>query len=430
MYRINNPVADWHSWRQADTASVTREYVNKGINLFYPTYHDLSNIPSGKDNLSGWRMVEFPIVNAFTAGIILLGNLQQQEVLVGRLVSVFFSIMALLGIYYVGKELSGKKVGFMAATLFAVLPFSIYYSRVILPEPALLAFISLSLCCFAHWTRFGKNISLFFSLIFFSLALLLKPFALLYAPMFLGFVLVKKGYDLRSFGKLMWFFAISAVPLVLWRSWIKQFPEGIPASDWLYNQNNIRFTGAFFHWIFEVRIATLMLGIGGAVFAVMGFLKKGKDWLVYMLGLVGVVGYVFIIAGGNVQHDYYQVILLPFLVLLMARGIVFFFDLTPKYIARNVAWPVTAGLLFFSIFVSWYYVRGYFNVNRWELVEAGKAIDAIVPKDAKIIAPYMGDTAFLFQTKRSGWPIGFDIENKISQGAEYYVSVNYDDEAN
>ena len=93
--------------------SIADNFIKNGINMLYPTYDDISSIQSGIDNPKGLRMVEFPIVNAFTAGIILLGNLQQQEVLVGRLVSVFFSIMALLGIYYVGKELSGKKVGFI-----------------------------------------------------------------------------------------------------------------------------------------------------------------------------------------------------------------------------------------------------------------------------------------------------------------------------
>jgi hypothetical protein len=41
--------------------------------------------------------------------------------------------------------------------------------------------------------------------------------------------------------------------------------------------------------------------------------------------------------------------------------------------------------------------------------------------DAKVIAPYMGDTAFLFQTNRTGWPIGFEIDKKIAEGAQYYV---------
>lgn len=63
LYKINNPVADWHSFRQADTASVTRNFVNEGINLMMPRYDDLSNIQSGKDNPQGWRMVEFPVYN-------------------------------------------------------------------------------------------------------------------------------------------------------------------------------------------------------------------------------------------------------------------------------------------------------------------------------------------------------------------------------
>ena len=26
LYKITSPIADWHSWRQADTASVTRNF--------------------------------------------------------------------------------------------------------------------------------------------------------------------------------------------------------------------------------------------------------------------------------------------------------------------------------------------------------------------------------------------------------------------
>ena len=64
LYKIGNPVADWHSWRQADTAAVSRNYINSGINFLYPTFDDVSSIQSGKDNPTGIRMVEFPIYNA------------------------------------------------------------------------------------------------------------------------------------------------------------------------------------------------------------------------------------------------------------------------------------------------------------------------------------------------------------------------------
>lgn len=174
----------------------------------------------------------------------------------------------------------------------------------------------------------------------------------------------------------------------------------------------------------------MILGIGGLVFAVLGLMKKGRDWVVYALGAFGMFAYLSIIAGGNVQHDYYQVFLLPFLVLTMARGVEFFIELTPKFISPLALLPTIGGLVGFSLFVSWYNIRGYYNINHPELMMAGEAVDRLLPKDAKIIAPYMGDTAFLFQTRRTGWPIGFSIDEKIKLGAQYYVTVNYDDEAN
>ena len=61
MYRISEPIADWHSWRQADTAAVARNFIRFGIDPLHPRFDDLSNIPSGKDNPKGWRMLEFPL---------------------------------------------------------------------------------------------------------------------------------------------------------------------------------------------------------------------------------------------------------------------------------------------------------------------------------------------------------------------------------
>ena len=67
LYRLTEPLADWHSWRQADTAAVGRHFVNYGIDLSHPKYDDLSSIPSGKENPEGYRMVEFPILGGLQA---------------------------------------------------------------------------------------------------------------------------------------------------------------------------------------------------------------------------------------------------------------------------------------------------------------------------------------------------------------------------
>jgi hypothetical protein len=64
LYKINNPVADWHSWRQADTASVSRNFISRGIDVFSPRYHDISTVQTGIFNPEGYRLVE-PDFNIF-----------------------------------------------------------------------------------------------------------------------------------------------------------------------------------------------------------------------------------------------------------------------------------------------------------------------------------------------------------------------------
>jgi len=67
MYNVGTPLADLHSWRQADTAAVARNFSRHGINLLKPQYDDVSSIQSGLENPEGLRMVEFPIYNAIIA---------------------------------------------------------------------------------------------------------------------------------------------------------------------------------------------------------------------------------------------------------------------------------------------------------------------------------------------------------------------------
>ena len=143
--------------------------------------------------------------------------------------------------------------------------------------------------------------------------------------------------------------------------------------------------------------------------------------------LLGAIIYLSVIATGNVQHDYYQIQIIPALVMVLGIGVDYAISLR-----RGVGKIFTLAIVMISILLStalgWYEVRGYFNINNPAIVMAGNRIDALTPQAAKIIAPYMGDTAFLFQTNRTGWPIGGNIEDKIKAGASYYVTTTRDSE--
>lgn len=491
LYRINYPLADWHSFRQADTASVTREYVKHGIDLLHPRYHDLSNIQSGErtgglDNVEGWRMVEFPFINGMIATFLRVFP-SLSLVVTSRFFSIVFSLGTLISLYYLIKVLSSTKVALISSFIFALLPYSIFYSRVILPEPFMLFFSTFSILSFTYWTKQKGDIWLIGSAVSLALALLLKPFVAFLAPVYAVICLQHLLHitsNKRStknllflFIKLLVFVAVSLIPLLLWRNWIEQFPSGIPASDWLFNSNQIRFRPAWFRWLLYERIVKLMLGYVGISFLFIGLIpfnlfdvrsqkskvkntsKKLKTLFRYLLldtyylilisWWFGILLYFSVIATGNVQHDYYQVLTIPILCWTIGLGIynsyfyivkwtknfqftIFNFQKDSQTTIQNselLASLLVGILVVCSLFFSWQQLKGYFNVNNWEYIEAGQAVDRLTPPNAKVIAPAFGDTVFLFQTNRTGWPIGFDIEQKINNGAEYYVTTSYDDEA-
>ncbi len=432
LYKINNPVLDWHSFRQADTASVTREYVKHGINLLVPRYHDLSNIQSGQLNLEGYRMVEFPFINALIAWLVLTIPGLSIDV-TSRIVSVIFSLGTIGALFYVVKKYSGSKVAYFSALMMAVLPFSVYYSRVILPEPVMLFFLVFSVLSYLNWTKqrhWGWYVSSLFS---FALALLLKPFVVFFTPILLAITWAEYGFNFKKGWPVLPLIMISGLPLLWWRSWIQQFPSGIPATKQLLNDfdgHPMRFRPAWFRVLGYERLIKLICGVVLFIFFPFSILKlQKKEIVIYGTWWLGVLAYFSVFAAGSVRHDYYQVIMIPIVAVTIARGIVIAEQYLQKYLPNQLPVVVLAGIVITGLLISGYQVKGFYQINHDEYLEAGAAVDRLLPPDAKIIAQANGDTLFLYQTNRTGWPIGFSIDEKIQDGAEYYVTTAMDDEA-
>ncbi len=443
LYKINTPLADWHSWRQADTSSVTRNYVKHGVNLLYPTFDDLSKVASGKNNPNGFRFVEFPLYNfaaVFIDKIFVGYNLEVSQ----RLTSIFATLGSIIFLFLLVRKYLGRKEAVLSAILFSILPYNIFFTRVILPEP-FLVFTSLGMMyCFdklieasskfkVQSSKFREIIKLIFtllvSLLFTVSAILVKPFAaFLFLPMTYSWV-KKFGFSFKSVIGLLGYLIIGLLPFIWWRFWISHFPEGIPASSWLLNGDGIRFKGAFFYWIFADRLGRLILGYWGLPLFVLGIIAKiyPKRWFFYWWG-IAILLYVTVFATGNVRHDYYQTFTIPIIVIFMAKGIVALVDYLKTQTWRITSYILVLIILIFTIMFGWYNVRDYYNINHPEIVEAGRAVERKTKDNVLVIAPYNGDTAFLYQTRRAGWPIMQEpVDKMISMGADYFVSVNFDD---
>ncbi|MBN2603394.1 MAG: glycosyltransferase family 39 protein [Candidatus Thermoplasmatota archaeon] len=423
IYKIESPIADWHSFRQADTASVSRLYSENGISLLYPKYHDVSTTQSGLSNLEGYRFVEFPLYNAVHAQLFNSFPIFTIEIW-GRMLSIFISLASSIFIFQIVKRYIGVNGGLIASFVFLLLPFNIYFSRVILPEPLAVMLGLLAIWLFIKYEDGGGTLFLVFSALTFSLSLLVKPYMVFYSVPMIFLIFGKRGIKGTLLEKKYWMFALAVTaPLLLWRFWINQYPEGIPFWKWVFNDDGIRFKPAFWKWIFGERLTKLILGYWGLIPFVFGLLKLRKNQVVIWGLLIGAFLYVSVIATANARHDYYQTLVIPAISIAVVLGII---DMWNDKTYGNLK---IRFLLLFSLFMmfvaSFSEIKEFYKINHPEIIEAGNATSKIVPKDALVVAPYYGDTAFLYQTKRRGWPVvDRPINELIDKGAEYFVSVD------
>lgn len=486
LFGITNPVLDWHAFRQADTASVTRYYAQHSIDLLTPRYDDISNVASGVENPEGYRMVEFPIVNALIAAMVKLTGMD--VVLLSRLWSVAASLGSVYLVYALVKKVSGEKIARASALAMAILPFNIYYSRAILPEPYLVLGILGGLTAWWYYLDTQMKRYLLLSLLSLSFALLMKPFAIFAFPVLLAMAWLKWGWKTILHWEF-WLLGVSVLPVLGWRWWILKFPVGVPASDWLFNGTDIRLKPSWFKWLFFERLARLMLGWTGVLLAVASLLKlnRSEKWI-YATWWAGMVAYFIVIATGNVRHDYYQAIIAPILAITVGKGAVELYNalrrgfttaqlwiltigvgafilyglsfvvgiqqsgfnapsLTPEWVISTIIFGFLIGYCWLSrknalpkklalglvisvsavsLIFSGRYIWEYYKIHHWEYQAVAKQVQDLIPPDAKVVAPADGDTMFLYQLNRRGWAMGTEIEEKIAAGATHYISVDYD----
>lgn len=432
LYKIDTPLADWHSWRQADTAAVSRNFYKEGYNPFIPKYDDMSGVAENPViNASRYRFVEFPIYNSLVYfAYVLNGGV---DIKLARLVSILMSLGSMVFLFLIVRRQLDSVTGLISAFMFAVIPYNIYFSRVILPEPTLI-FFSLGMLYFVELWIWKNTIPVFCMSLFFTIcAFLIKPTAIFFLLPVIYSYFKKEGKLWPIPKRYFYLFAPAIIPFAAWRAWMSNFPAGIPASNWLFNGTHIRFRPAFFRWIFGDRMGREILGMAGSFFFFFGIIKRPETgkYLLHFLALSALL-YLFVFATGNVTHDYYQVLIIPALAVFVAIGFATLFKGFNGMIPRLFTIPLAIFFLCLMLYLQWQEVKGLYQINNPSIVEAGQEADKILPKNALVVAPYGGDTAFLYQTNRAGFPYSvLPVKDLVSQyNIHYYVSVDYNDKTN
>ncbi len=435
LYKINIPLADHHSWRQADTAAVARNFIKEGFDFFHPRIDNMVSLAKPDlPNNQRLFMVEPPIYQTVVAGFYHLWGVQERW---ARLVSIFFYLGGIIFLYLLVAKLINKNVGLLSAFFMAVLPYGIFYGRVIMPEPEMI-FASLGmLWFFSLWLEKQKNGFFVWAVIFTAWALLMKTF-----PFFLTlpmFFLVWQKYRWSFFKqyKLWLFVFLSILPFVLWRLWIARFPAGIPPYDWLFNQGGIRFRPAFFRWIFAERIGKMILGYWGLPLLVLGLILrplKKEGWF-FHLWFLAFLAYVTTFAAGNITHDYYQIPFIPIACVFLAKGGYWLLTAGRQSFHRAMSIFLFIICSVFMLSFSWFEVRGFYLIQGGVDL-AGRAVSEMTPKDALVLTGDSNDATLLYNTNRLGWTGGYasslpndqtTIEKVIKMGGSIYVTTKFEE---
>lgn len=432
LYQIDKPIIDHHSWRQVDTAAVGRNFVKDGFDLLMPRYDDVSSLQTGITNTKGLRMVEFPLYNAMFAGVYKYFPVMSLEA-TARIISILFSLFSLWAIYYLLLKEDGRISAFFGSLVFATYPFFVFYSRVVLPDITAISLIFLGIVFLYFWKNSnGKNVFLFIlSLIFAAASLLVKPTTIFYfLPLAYIFFLVYGFSFLKKFSFYL-YFVLAIIPFIAWRWWIGHFPEGIPASDWLFTSvatsegmKEIFMRPAFFRWIFYERISNLILGAYSISLLMLGIIKKPKKtFLLLTIGISSII-YLFTFQGGNVQHDYYQIMILPTLAIFCGLGAGTILSEKKIFLNSFFSFFVISTIMIFSFLFSYNQVKDFYSYNE-NFVKITNTIKMLTEPDARVVTDTMGDTTMLYNIDRKGYPskyLGF--AQMKEQGMNYFVTYN------
>ncbi len=431
-YKLTSPLSDAYSWRQSDTAAVARNFTRTGFDLLHPQYDDLSAIQSGIENPKGLRFVEMPLYNALFALFYKIAPFIPIEVW-GRIVSIQFSLIIIAILYYLALKEANRVTAVATGLIYAVFPSFVFFSRVVLPETPALAFTFLSILLLYRSLHIKKNATspLLYLLasVCFGIGILIKPTVIFYGVV-LCYLFIR-AYEFEVVKKIQpyLFFVIAFIPFVLWRLYIQQYPEGIPANDWLFTQvntfegqKNIFLKPAFFRWIFFERINTMIFGGYLTVFFITGIFSKRKALFLHSI-LFSAFSYLFVFQGGNVQHEYYQTLILPALALFAGAGIATFLSHRNVFL-HPLALTFGIGVLCVgSFFFSYYYKVKDFYTYPKDLNLMAKIIQTFTKPGDKIVADRMGDTTLLYLSDRKGLPLlSHSLEELRNKGFSYVLT--------
>jgi hypothetical protein len=313
---FRSPLLDHHSWRQADTASIARNYYRERFNLFYPQVDERGAQPTGYVE-TGLEAPAFAV-----AALSKLVGFHHET---GRLLATLCFLGSAALLFRFLRDRYGARTAVVGAGVYAfAFPLQLYMERAFMNEAALvcLTFASYRLTQ-RHLATGSRRALLGLGASTTLIAMVKAPYLIAWAGI-LGLYAEKLGARTMRRAELGAIGLANLGAVYLWYSHARalgaQTGLSFDMTDKLYS-SSVVFTTLFLRRV-EGQIRQDVLGLPAVLLLLVGLAvawREGRRFEV--AALAGFAGYVVILARGCMVHDYYLLAVVPAAAVLVPVGL-------------------------------------------------------------------------------------------------------------
>ena len=412
LWHITQPLVDAFSWREASTAMMADNFRTGGWNIFYPEVSWTGPGPS-------YQGREFQILSYLTA---MLHAAFGWHDWFGRLVAVSFSLITVFSLHRLAAQVWDERHAHAAALIYALMPGPIAIDSSFLPDPAMLALVTLGLWLFTrYWARGGGRM-LVLATAAFTLGALAKLPGLsggLVVLWLVGVWLVR-GQGPRALATLLAAAAGLAV-IAGYYAWAIHLgnsypPYHVAGTGYIWQDGLSAFIDSGFYLRDLWRIAVwwfcgypVLLLAGAGLWMAPARFAGGCDRALALVPQVWLLGafLVYFVAAREITANPWNLhMMLAPLALFCGRGLIVLVEMGRTGFA-SVTGVSRASVLFLAIlFFSTLPLTGSLKDPRAEEARLlGQHLDVLAGPDDLVIAiaPEVGDPIGIYYSRRRGW---------------------------
>jgi len=327
---LSYPPYDSHSFRQAETLSTAEAFYRNGIDILHP-----ATIYEG---YPGTFVLELPLFQALVAS---LYRAFGPHIEILRLLNILFGAGTAWVLYRITRLFLDRTTAVFAVAIYAMAPVNILYQRSTLIDPAAVFCALTAFYCMAlllspensagpprspggRWLCFAAFATTSWLAVMIK-ALYLWPAVLLFAQAWLARRFKWNAWMIRV---LAWF-ALSGVCFLAWNHYAARvndaslFTRGVRPTSLL---GMSALLSPEFYRGQIIQRPKVWLGIPGAVLYLVGLWAAWRDrskWRSTSMALLILIPptYLLVFSNINKPHDYYQLIITPFLAIVAGYGL-------------------------------------------------------------------------------------------------------------